>query len=56
MKPGYQTTEFWLTVATMLFAIIEKGFDITLPKDPLFGIIAYVFTRGYIKSKSVTKI
>ena len=32
MKPGYQTTEFWLTIATSLAAICAALADVLPPK------------------------
>jgi hypothetical protein len=49
-KPGFQTTEFWLTVGAILFSLIEDGLKLNLPKEPLYAIITYILTRGWIKS------
>jgi len=49
-KSGYQTTEFWLTIGAIILSLLEDGLKINLPKEPLYAIITYVFTRGWVKS------
>lgn len=53
VKPGYQTTEFWLTVATQLFAAIGTlaGF---LP-EPWGPALIAIGTVGYNVSRGMTK-
>ena len=51
-KAGFQTTEFWLTVAAILFSLIEDGFKLNLPKEPLYAIITYILTRGWVKANA----
>lgn len=52
-KSGWQTSEFWLTVATSLIAILNKAFDWNIPQDTILqvvGVVAsYVFSRGIAK-------
>jgi hypothetical protein len=65
-KPGYKTTEFWLTAAATLITTLsitgvigpnDSGTLITLVKDvvaggvALFGLIAYVAGRVKLKSE-----
>ncbi len=55
MKPGYKTTEFWLTVATNLAAIL-CAFAGTLPPEKAAVCMAisngiYAAARGLAKSQ-----
>ncbi len=52
VKDGIKTTEFWMTVGATLFCLIENAFNINLPKEPLYAILAYVFSRGWVKATS----
>lgn len=65
MKPGYKTTEFWLTLAATIMALFNQSgaFGFTVPAEtimPIFtGVAAYVVSRSgtkamaaYLKAKS----
>jgi hypothetical protein len=51
-KDGIKTTEFWMTVGAIVLSVIEDGFNISLPKEPLYAIIAYVLSRGWVKTNA----
>lgn len=55
-KPGYKTTEFYVTVAASLIAILNKAFDWNIPSDTLTQVVgvvaAYVLSRGFAKKTS----
>lgn len=60
IKPGYRTTEFWMTVATNLIAIIGtlKG---VIPEDKAAIALAiangvYAIARSLVKSGETTNI
>lgn len=60
MKPGYKTTEFWLSLASMLvgavFASGLLGQTATPIDDQLLGIIATVLgALGYTVSRTLVK-
>ncbi len=48
MKPGYQTSEFWITIATL----IAGAFVPDLPKELIITSATYV--AGRVAQKSVT--
>lgn len=52
-KPGWKTSEFWVTVAGSLVAILNSAFGWHIPADTILtvvaGIAAYVFSRGLAK-------
>ena len=62
MKPGYKTTEFWLTIAnTALMALVAFGVVGQSDADetrglvaPLIGavvpIVAYIYARAKVKA------
>lgn len=60
MKPGYKTTEFWLSLAAMVVGaimasgvleVIEGDFD-----NKIVGMIAMILTSlGYTVSRAFTK-
>lgn len=58
MKPGFLTSEFWLSVAALAVGFVHKKIGLDL--DPmslltLFGSVAtYVFSRGWAKAKAAT--
>lgn len=51
-RRGTKTSEFWLTLITVGIMIVEKAFDIDLPDDPLYAIVAYILSRGWVKSRA----
>ena len=54
-KPGWKTTEFWLTLATALIALFNDSgaFGFTLPAETITPVVAGVAT--YVVSRSGTK-
>lgn len=61
MKPGYQTTEFWLTIANTVFmALVAFGVLQQEQADTLKGLIAPLIGAivplvAYIVGRSVVK-
>lgn len=56
-NPGIKTTEFWLTAAASLFAILAPALNIPITSEQqaaLLGAVATVYTivRGVVKIKS----
>jgi hypothetical protein len=48
-KPGYRTSEFWLTVATA----VAKAVLPDLPDEAVWTVIAYILSRGTVKTADV---
>lgn len=55
MKPGYQTSEFWLTAITGLIAIVNQSgaLHFQIPVETVTQVVAVVGT--YVGSRSVLK-
>lgn len=49
-KIGLKTTEFWLVVAAFVTGWLETTLGFELPKESLYGILAYILTRGWVKA------
>lgn len=56
MKPGYKTSEFWVTtVGSLVVALNQSGLlgSVVLPKDAILAIVGavatYVISRGLAK-------
>ncbi len=50
MKPGWQTTEFWVTAATNLWAMVEPGLPpLVRAVVPAVASIAYTLARAWVK-------
>lgn len=45
IKPGYKTTEFWLTLLTAVGGFIVPD----LPWEAVASVVAYVLSRGLAK-------
>lgn len=60
-KPGYKTTEFWLSlVATLIGFLMASGVMDQVPEDSLWskivgGIVAALAALGYNASRSKVK-
>jgi hypothetical protein len=54
-RKGIHTTEFWLTIASVIFSVLDNSLKLDLPKEPLYAIITYVLTRGWVKATKITK-
>jgi hypothetical protein len=60
-KPGYKTTEFWLSlVATLLGFLLASGAMDTVPQDSwiakvIGGVVAVLATLGYSASRAKVK-
>jgi len=59
MKPGYKTTEFWITIATSLGALIAALADALPPRYAAIATAAsaaaYAIARGIAKTGSSPK-
>jgi hypothetical protein len=58
MKPGYKTTEFWLSVAAMLVgaALASGVFPADSSGDQILGLAATVLASlGYTVSRTIAK-
>lgn len=58
VKPGYQTTEFWITIIVLLMGAFLLGYGVVKEKDNAFNVGAlmvslaapgYQITRGMAK-------
>ena len=65
MKPGYQTTEFWLTAAEIItgFLLASDVIAEGTPWAKLLGIVSstlvtlgYTYSRGHAKSKPAPEV
>ncbi len=60
-KPGYKTTEFWLSLlATLLGFLLASGVMDTVPADSwiaklIGGVVAVLATLGYSASRAKVK-
>jgi hypothetical protein len=60
-KPGYKTTEFWLSLlATLLGFLLASGVMDTVPADGwiaklIGGVVAVLATLGYSASRAKVK-
>jgi hypothetical protein len=60
-KPGYKTTEFWLSLlATLLGFLLASGVMDTVPADSwiaklIGGLVAVLATLGYSASRAKVK-
>lgn len=52
-KPGYKTTEFWLTLISSLGMFITNKFGVAIPMEIVMGIAGIVIT--YVLGRSVVK-
>jgi hypothetical protein len=54
--PGWKTSEFWITVAVSVVAILNQAFNWHIPTDTVTqvvaGVAAYVLGRSVVKLKS----
>jgi hypothetical protein len=54
-KPGYQTTEFWLTALTTFGTLLNQSgvIGVTVPIETVLTyitpVVAYIFGRSYVK-------
>ncbi len=62
VKPGYQTTEFWLVVITTISGLVAKAglpLDanllslITVQLTSIIPLVAYIIQRGAVKAAAV---
>ena len=55
IKSGYKTTEFWLALLGTIVPVVMNIFGLNPPSEAtlvgLAGIIVYIISRGWIKSK-----
>jgi membrane protein implicated in regulation of membrane protease activity len=56
VKTGWQTTEFWGTVAAALIPLLNQAFGWHLPVEVMVSVAgsvaAYVVSRGWVKASS----
>lgn len=58
VKPGYQTTEFWLSIAATVigFAFASGVFPVESSGDKILGLAAVVLSSlGYTVSRTLVK-
>lgn len=58
MKPGYKTTEFWLSIAAFVLGAVMSSGAITegsAAERAVGGVIAILATMGYTASRTTTK-
>ena len=56
MKPGWQTTEFWMTIATNLWAAFESGLPpLVRVIVPAAATAVYTVTRAITKAKAIPR-
>lgn len=52
-KSLFKTTEFWVMILSSLIPAIEKMFEINLPDEIIYGIVGYIFARGWKKINQI---
>ena len=61
VKPGYKTTEFWLSLLAILLGfVLSSGVMDATPEDSwitklIGGAVAVLSTMGYVASRAKTK-
>lgn len=55
VKPGYKTTEFWLTIATYLLSGLALVFSNSNVGTVLSSLVAGLATVGYSVSRGIAK-
>lgn len=50
-KAGWKTSEFWLTLGSVVLAVVDSQLGLELPKEGLLAVAAYILSRGWAKSK-----
>jgi hypothetical protein len=57
MKPGYQTTEFWLVLIPVVGPILQRvtGVDIVGTQDDITAAVSAVITAIYTVGRLLTK-
>lgn len=51
MKPGFQTTEFWLTLVTVILGLVKQFWLTDIPNESFYTVIAYILSRTVTKVK-----
>lgn len=56
MKPGWKSTEFWLTIAGTSLPLFNNIFGWHLDTTSILGmaggIVGYILSRGYVKGSA----
>jgi len=52
IKPGIKSTEFWLSVISMILAILKQHIIPDLPSEAFYTVIAYILGRSLVKLKN----
>jgi len=52
-KPIFKTTEFWVMILASLIPAIERFFEINLPDEIIYGMVGYIFSRGWKKISDI---
>jgi hypothetical protein len=57
LKAGYKTTEFWLTLAAVLAAILQNMLELNSPGERVAAaVVAGLAAIGYTASRTVFKL
>lgn len=51
LKSGWKTTEFWLTLGSILLGTLDAQLGWDLPKESILVLAAYVLNRAWVKGK-----
>jgi len=54
-KAGYKTTEFWVAIAGAAIPILNKVFDLEIPEEAIYTLVAYIVGRSGVKAVEVRR-
>ena len=58
MKPGWKSSEFWLTLANVAIPVVNQSAGWNLDTTSILGVsgavVAYIASRGYAKGKAAS--
>ena len=52
MRTGIKTTEFWLTLSSIVLGVVDQQLGLNLPKESIFGVVAYILGRAWTKGQA----
>lgn len=57
-KPGWQTTEFWVTVIAVLTPWLQSitGIDVSASQGDIAEAIAGIISAWYVAARAITKV
>lgn len=55
-KTGYKTTEFWAAIVGAAIPILNKLFELDIPEDAIYTLIAYIIARSGVKAVEVRRV